>query len=365
MSSRNHAALKSYSADKPFVAEPVLLSYQTSDGIPFFIAHDNGTRQMPGNGGLRVKLYSSASDGRQECKRLAQVMTHKHSLYHTGFTGAKLVAVANPQTVNKAQLLQSVAVALNELGGSVYTGCDMNTTEADMEYLRTATPYVLAALESSIDANRATAHGVFGSILSLCDGKLRGRRFFVHGTGGVGANLARLIAEGGGTVLTYDLFPERAALPGCINLSHLADPWVVECDVFAPCSDSNLITESVAARLNCQWIAGSANVPIASQQASQTLAQRSIRFVPEALTSAGAVICDSVEQYNPTAFFNAQPHEIYAFVEDLVRAKTNHLQAVLDEKNCSELDAMTWLYEDLSQLPCGTRFRSVARAAKA
>jgi leucine dehydrogenase len=361
MSSTKNAARRTRPADAPFATEPTLLSFQTAEGIQFFVAHDNGTRQMPGNGGLRIKFYSSTTDGGQECKRLAKVMTHKHSLYHTGFTGAKLVAVADPRTVDKSELLKPVATALNELGGSIYTGCDMNTTEDDMEYLRQATPYVLASLGSSIDSNRATAHGAFSSILGLCRGNLGGRKVLVHGTGGVGANLAQLLAQCGATVFTYDLFPERADLPGCINLSHQADIWSIECDVFAPCSDSNLITEEVAASLNCEWIAGSANAPIAGENAYRMLARRGIKFVPEALTSAGAVICDSVEQYNPAAFFSAEPYEMYCFVEDLVRAKTNQFLDVLAAEGCSELETMNWLYEDRNQSPCGTRFRTAAR----
>lgn len=37
------------------------------------------------------------------------------------------------QEVNKDQLMTEVAKVLHELDGAVYTGCDVNTSQQDME----------------------------------------------------------------------------------------------------------------------------------------------------------------------------------------------------------------------------------------
>lgn len=61
-------------------------------------------------------------------------------------------------------------------------------------------------------------------------------------------------------------------------------------------------------------IVGASNLPFASA-VTQKVAEvdHQIRFVPEGITSAGAVIVDSVEQFDTEAFKNAQPDELYAF----------------------------------------------------
>ena len=48
--------------------------------------------------------------------------------------------------------MDSVAKALAELQGAIYTGCDLGTTEEDMTYLSSLTPYVLASIENPVGA---------------------------------------------------------------------------------------------------------------------------------------------------------------------------------------------------------------------
>ena len=109
-------------------------------------------------------------------------MTSKHAAYGTGFSGAKLVVncagertapaarpaprradgptflrppIADPERLDKERLMDVVAQGLNDLQGSVFTGCDLNTDEDDMEYLSDRCPYVLAGLNSPTDTNVA------------------------------------------------------------------------------------------------------------------------------------------------------------------------------------------------------------------
>ena len=342
------------------IQKPSLLHCQTKQGTLFFVAHNNGTPALPGNGGTRIKMYASPEDAARECQGLSAVMTHKHAVYNTGFTGAKLVVVADPARLDKAELLDTMGGVLNFLGGSVYTGCDMNTTLEDMEYLLRRTPYVLASLGSAIDPNVATAYGVYGGLLSLCMGRLYGKRFLVHGTGNVGATLAALLAGAGAEVFTYDLVPERAEIPGCRNMSDRTDWWNIPCNVLVPCSHSGLVTETIARRLECDWIAGSANIPFGTAAVPGILASRDISYIPEAITSAGAILCDSVEHYNRETFLQAAPADMYAYVQGLVAEKTAEFIDVLRLDACSELEALGCVFTDPLQAPCGTRFHELA-----
>ena len=85
---------------------------------------------------------------------------------------------------------------LAEQNGAMYTGCDMNTTTADMAYLDSQSPYVLAAIGNpACCPNTATGYGVFGAVQAILGGDVAGKSLLVHGCGGVGAVVARLLAE--------------------------------------------------------------------------------------------------------------------------------------------------------------------------
>ena len=159
------------------------------------------SKQVPGNGGLRLWQYDSPEKASSEAARLGKGMELKHSTFGTGFAGAKVVCAAEKPVASwtgedKKVLLDSVAAMLAEQNGAMYTGCDMNTTTADMAYLDSQSPYVLAAIGNpACCPNTATGYGVFGAVQAILGGDVAGKSLLVHGCGGVGAGVARLLAE--------------------------------------------------------------------------------------------------------------------------------------------------------------------------
>jgi leucine dehydrogenase len=280
------------------------------------------TTQGPANGGLRIRAYPSRSDAHLEGLRLAQRMTLKHAVHATGFSGAKLVAHADPRRVDRARLLAVVAKTLDDHLGDLYTGCDLNTTAGDMKNLHALSPYVLAAIGSAIDPSYATARGVFGSIRGVLDESGQSDTFLVHGTGQVGAHVARILAAMGGTVYTYDLDPTRADIAGCHNISRIRRWWEVPAETLVLCSISGIIDPGLAGMLQCRNMISCANCPFTEAAVEEIIRERTITWVPDFISSAGAVISDSIEYYNPEAFRSALPEEIYAFVERTVHKKT-------------------------------------------
>ena len=89
--------------------------------------------------------------------------------YNTGCAGAKVVFNVGPTAVadlDKQALLDKLNDVLVSLDGSMYTGCDLNSTLDDMEYLSRKSPYILAAIgNDTVDPNHATAHGVVGGVI--------------------------------------------------------------------------------------------------------------------------------------------------------------------------------------------------------
>ncbi len=300
-----------------------ILRKQSSTGDVCLIGIDECTFDKPGNGGLRIKTYISETEAQQDCRHLTSVMLQKHGVYNTGFSGAKIVVAAESQNIDKERLLPFLGDILQDLGGRVYTGCDLNTTLQDMLYLQKFCPYILAALGTAVDPGIATGYGVIGSIQSVIGTRLHDKKFLVHGIGKVGSTVAQALVALGGTVFTYDLVPERATLAGCINVSDRHDWWAIGCDVLVPCSIGGLITSEIAELLQCRYIVGSANLPLDNSTVLDKLIVNDIVFIPEVISSAGAIICDSVEFYHPDSFHQASPSSIYAFVGSVVHKKTD------------------------------------------
>lgn len=322
----------------------------------------------PGNGGLRLWHYDSDEKAKIEALGLGRGMAVKHDTYNTGFAGAKLICAASeppsswsPQ--DKTILLNEVATMLADLKGKMYTGCDMNTTTKDMDYLSErcldngGSDYVLAAIgNKACCPNTATAYGVFGAVEAAMGGNVAGKRLLVHGCGGVGSVVARLLVEHGADhVATVDVVSERASLDGCVNVSSEEEWWVGDYDAVVPCSSSGLLTEDF--RLDAGVVVGATNLPFATD-AAQDAAEARITFIPEGVSSAGAVIVDSVEHYSRDHFVDADPELLYEFTRETIRAKTFELLESAKEANVPPSKIVSDIAEPRTTDPIGRRFQA-------
>ena len=289
--------------------------------------------------------------------------------YNTGCAGAKVVCNIGSTPVadlDKQALLDKLNDVLVSLDGAMYTGCDLNSTLDDMEYLSRKSPYILAAIgNDTVDPNHATAHGVVGGVMAVLrpdlarsdDGEffifnegakneakslaisslLEGKSCLVHGTGAVGSVVAAELAAMGATVFAMDSVAAKADLPGVTNITGAPEAdnwWTMSVDAIVPCSASGLIKADMVKAMKCNAIVGASNLPF-DTAATQKLAETTgglagpITFIPEGVTSAGAVIVDSVEQYDGEAFSKAKPDELYAFCRQAVFSKTSALASLV------------------------------------
>jgi len=341
---------------------PMLLETEVAPGMHLLIgATSKLSAARPGNGGFRIWKYDNKEDAAAEAVALAQGMEVKHMVYNTGCAGAKVVCNIGERDIadlDKKQLLDALDKVLHSLDGAMFTGCDLNSTLDDMAYLADKSPYILAAIgNDKVDPNHATAHGVVGAIIAVlrpdlvakCNGEtvvfngaeecedrsrhisslLMGKKMLVHGCGAVGSVVARELWAMGAEVMTIDAAPERAEIKGCKNISKDAtgkEWWKLDVDAIVPCSASGLITTEMITQMRTKNIVGASNLPFATAD-TQAVAEveHKICFVPEGITSAGAVIVDSVEQFDNDAFANAEPDELYAFCRQQVFKKTGDL----------------------------------------
>ena len=331
----------------------------------FFVARDSETPPAaagrPGNGGIRVQEYSHEEMALDEARFLAKCMTHKPALYNTGFSGAKIVAHSSSYGDCKQALMDAISQVLHQLGGTVYTGCDLNTDQEDMDHLAKQCPYVLAGIDSGIDPSEATACGVYGAILAALGNdttNISNKRFLVHGMGKVGKGVARQLEACGAEIFSYDIFPRNADHPQFCNVSDCVEWWKLPFDLLILCSASNIITPTIARQLACESIIGSTNKPFSDTElVVDILKVQGIPWIPEAVSSAGAVICDSIEYYAPDIFQKAGADEVYSFIRDLVRDKARQLIDYC-HNGVAIIDAMTQLIYQKDPGPvCGLTFQ--------
>merc|ERR1711871_170477 len=225
----------------------------------------------------------------------------------------------------------------------------MNIGLEDTENMSSVTPYILAGLGNlNVDPNDATAYGVVGSILGVVgESSVKNLRFVVHGCGNVGSTVAKVLLEYGATVYTIDIDEKRADIPAAINISSDMAGFknfaakLPEHDVFVPCSQSRLIDEAFAKSLpqSVKLITGATNLPFTCDAAEDCFLQCSEQpgriFVPEGISSAGAVILDSIEHYDREIFSDALPDHMYEFICGVVAAKTDAALQLAHKNNVS------------------------------
>jgi len=321
------------------------------DGIKLYIATDGDfDHERPGNGGIRLLDYQTDSHAIDDAIRLAEGMTRKHDMFRTGFSGAKLVANTDIplDKIKRKALMEDIAKALEVLSGSVYTGCDLNTCDIDMDYLTEATneQYVLAGRDSSVDTNVATAASVIGSILGLIEShknegvKISDLIFTVQGCGKVGSTVAKeLVRLGAKKVQTCDIREGASNIEGCTPVQDWSS---TQCDFLVPCANSLAITEDIAASFpeGIKFCTGATNSPFATAEAKSIFAKRGVYHVPESISSAGAILADSVEWYDINLYQTVEPTLMYGWIRGLSQKKARNMVELAD-KNSDRMESVT------------------------
>ena len=301
-----------------------VLAEYISEELSVFIVAENKLDAHPANGGLRLLNYETDLECLQDGFRLANLMKSKHDLYSTGFSGGKVVARSANIDQVKDKLISVTSGLLQNLDGKMITGCDLNTDVNDMEKLFKLTPYVLAAVNSKVDASAATAMGVIGAFEAFqkcvpCD---LSNGVLVHGCGSVGRNVANELIKRNIKTFVVDIDIKKTNIKGAISLGNDQNWYRKNFDVILPCSISGLIDTNISQfLLNTKAIISAANAPFISDVIPEKLKSSKVVIIPDPLVNAGAVIADSIEKYAPAKWDKTIPKKVYDFVQKEVRKK--------------------------------------------
>jgi leucine dehydrogenase len=256
-------------------------------------------RLGPAAGGTRMTVYGSPAEALRDGTRLAAGMTAKFAVAGLPFGGGKAVLAVPrlPAGAERRALLHRFAELVCSLGGNFLTGCDMNTTPADLDVIAATCPHVFGHTAGSGEPGPFTARGVFHGILASVahvhgSPSLEGRAVLVQGVGSVGSRLADLLAGAGADLLVSDVDGDRAVeLAGRLDARFVPAENALEtdCDVYAPCATGGILSASTIPGLRCRIVAGAANNQLAEPADADRLRKRGILYAPDFVINAGGV----------------------------------------------------------------------------
>lgn len=278
------------------------------DGV--IVVHS--TTLGPGAGGCRLWHYPDLDRAFTDAFRLAEGMSYKNAMAGLPFGGAKAVLRRPDAPFDRAALFAAFGRAVAALGGRYVTAEDVGTTVADMQDVARETRHVagLAAVGAAAggDPSPWTAAGVFGAIeagaaFALgCD--LKGLTVAVQGTGNVGGELCRRLADAGARLVIADVAPgRRDRLATILGARVVAADAIasVDCDIFVPCALGGILDEPTVAAMKAKLVCGGANNQLAAPEVAAMLRDRGITYVPDYVANAGGMISVSAEYLGESA----------------------------------------------------------------
>lgn len=252
----------------------------------------------PGLGGLRMFNYANDDDALTDVLRLSKGMTFKNALAGIPFGGGKAVILGDPKTDKSPAMMHAFGRALHKLGGHYITAEDVGTSVADMDVIRSETPFARGTSTGVGDPSPFTAMGVRHSIHAAVQSKLntdniKGIKIAIQGLGNVGYGLAQMLHEDGAQLIVTDVSPSKVE-QAKQELDAIAikpdEIYDVECDVFAPCAMGASINDMTIQRIKSSIVCGAANNQLALSKHARELSNRNVLYVPDFVANAGGVI---------------------------------------------------------------------------
>jgi leucine dehydrogenase len=277
--------------------ESVAFCHDEASGLRAIIAV-HSTVLGPGLGGTRFWPFATEREALVDVLRLSQGMTYKNAVAGLDLGGGKAVIIGDPRRVRTDELIRAYGRAVHGQGGRYLTAEDVGTTQADMDLIRTVTPYVTGVTGGSGDPSPATAWGVLWAMKALAvhlwgSDSLEGRTIAVSGVGKVGAALVGHLVEEGAKAVVADV---RDAAVEAMVVTHGATAVAPEeihrvtCDILSPCALGATLNATTIPELRCAAVCGSANNQLAEVEDAVRLAARGIVYAPDFVVNAGGVI---------------------------------------------------------------------------
>jgi len=247
----------------------------------------------PAAGGIRTWSYPDEAAAVDDALALARAMTLKCALAELDAGGAKMVVLDEPE-LDRPRAFAWLGARVEELGGTFRTAGDLGTTLADLEAMSRATRFVHT---DEGNLSRAVGETVIRCMEACAQARgrasLDGLAIAVQGCGSIGSAVARGLAGKGAKLVVADMDERRsdalAAELGATAVSP-SDVLTSDVDIIAPCAKGGVLDTELASSLSAWAVCGGANNILAGVEVEDVLIERDILFVPDVLSSSGAVI---------------------------------------------------------------------------
>jgi leucine dehydrogenase len=281
--------------------EQIVFCNDKDTGLKAIIGIHN-TVLGPALGGTRMWNYATEWDALNDVLRLSRGMSLKAAITGLNLGGGKAVIIGDSKTQKTPELMKRFGEFVHSLSGRYLTAEDVGMETADMDLVRTVTPYVTGISEEKGGAGNPspiTAYGVFMGMKAAAkyaygSDNLEGKKVLVQGIGHVGEVLVEHVTNEGGQVIISDINQERLEevrdkYGATIFTGN--DVYAADMDIYAPCALGATINNETVGKLKAKVIAGAANNQLADENLhGLQLRERGIVYAPDFLINAGGII---------------------------------------------------------------------------
>lgn len=281
--------------------EQIVFCNDKDTGLKAIIGIHN-TVLGPALGGTRMWNYATEWDALNDVLRLSRGMSLKAAITGLNLGGGKAVIIGDSKTQKTPELMKRFGEFVHSLSGRYLTAEDVGMETADMDLVRTVTPYVTGISEEKGGAGNPspiTAYGVFMGMKAAAkyaygSDNLEGKKVLVQGIGHVGEVLVEYVTNEGGQVIISDINQERLEevrdkYGATIFTGN--DVYTADMDIYAPCALGATINNDTLGKLKAKVIAGAANNQLADENLhGLQLKERGIVYAPDFLINAGGII---------------------------------------------------------------------------
>ncbi len=261
----------------------------SSCGLEAIIVLDS-TVLGPAVGGTRTNRYPTAADAKRDAKMLARAMTRKCAMAGLDAGGGKAVVIDHPG-LDRAAAFAALGQFIASLDGRFRTAGDLGTTNQDLQAMAAHCPYVHL---NERDLAAAVARGHVACLKQVLGvGSLAGLTASVVGCGTIGTAIAHSLANHRATLVVADVIESRAAqLAAQTGGRHLDvdRAMTLDTDILAPCALGGVINKENVNSIRARVVCGGANNIIKNRITERHLIESGTIWVPDEISSAGAVI---------------------------------------------------------------------------
>ena len=277
--------------------EQILTVNEPALGLEAWVVLDS-TRLGPAAGGVRTQAYPSPEAALADALALARAMTLKCALAGLDAGGGKAVVRLTPELQREAAF-EHLGEVVAGLQGRYHCAGDLGTTAADLAAMARRAPWVH---QDTVTLGAAAGRGVVAAMGACARhagrAGLAGLQITIQGCGDMGQAVAQAATAAGARVSLCDLDRARAeALAAQLRgqgaqaqVIPAEDAFTAPADLFAPCAGGGVLGPDEAQALSAWGVCGAANNPLRGPEVEAALLARGVRYVPDFLASAGAVI---------------------------------------------------------------------------